>query len=137
MRRDRRNRLSVLLLGAAMLGAGCSGPSQFVFTMTTDQGQMESFVAVTSDADVISRARQELKRPAYERHLYILGPVAEGDGDHNGEWGWHFVASEWDLTDTSIDLCDGDPQFVEDAIRDWVAKIGRYCPKGARLVEER
>jgi hypothetical protein len=134
---DRRNRLYVLLLGAAMFVPGCGGPSQFVFTMTTDQGQVESFVAVTSDADVIARAREELKRPAYERHLYILGRVAEGDGDHNDDWGWHFVAGEWELTDTSMDLCDGDPQFVEDAIRDWVQKIGRYCPKGARLVEER
>ena len=137
MLRDRRNRLYLLLLGAAMLVTGCGGPSQFVFTMTTDQRQVESFVAVTSDADVIARAREELKRPAYERHLYILGPVAEGDGDHNDEWGWHFVAGEWELTDTSMDLCDGEPQFVEDAIRDWVAKIGRYCPKGARLAEER
>ena len=133
---DRRNRLYVLL-GAAMLVTGCGGPSQFVFTMATDQGQVESFVAVTSDADVIATAREELKRPESERHLYILGPVAEGGGDHNVDWGWHFVASEWELTDTSIDLCDGEPQFVEDAIRDWVAKIGRYCPKGARLAEER
>ena len=134
---DRRNRVYVLLLGAAVLVTGCGGTPQFVFTVTNDQGHVESFVAITSDAEVIARAREELKRPTHERHLYILGPVAEGDGGHNDDWGWHFVASEWELTDTSIDVCDGEPQFVEDAIRDWVEKIGRYCPKGARLAEER
>jgi hypothetical protein len=36
-----------------------------------------------------------------------------------------------------MDLCDADPQFVEDALQDWIKKIGRYCPKGARLVAEK
>ena len=34
-------------------------------------------------------------------------------------------------------LCDADPQFIEDTLQDWLKKIGRYCPKGARLVAER
>jgi hypothetical protein len=116
---------------------GCGGTPEFVFTMTTAEGQVESLVALTSDAEVIADAREELSRPADDRQLYILGRIAEGNGGHNDNWGWHFVPGEWELTDTSIDLCDADPQFVEDTLLDWVTKIGRYCPKSARLAEER
>jgi len=118
---------------AAMCASGCGGTPQFIFSLTTTQGDVASFVAATSDPDVIAAARQELSRPEAERRLFILGPVAEGDGGHNTGWGWHFVPGEWQLTETRMDLCDADPQFVEQTLRDWVQKMGRYCPKRARL----
>ena len=136
MRRQRRN---VLVAGflSVLFTTACGGPPEFVFTMPTLDGAVVSFVATTSDPEVLAAAREELSRPLSDRFLYILGPIAEGDGGHNADWDWHFVPGEWDLTDTSMDLCDADPQFIEDALQDWIRKIGRYCPKGARLVAER
>ena len=136
MRRQRRN---VLVAGflSVLFTTACGGPPEFVFTMPTLDGAVVSFVATTSDPEVLAAAREELSRPLSDRLLYILGPIAEGDGGHNADWDWHFVPGEWDLTDTSMDLCDADPQFIEDALQDWIRKIGRYCPKGARLVAER
>lgn len=126
-----------LLVLFALLTVACGGPPEFVFSLPTTEGDVVSFVATTSDPDVLATAREELDRADADRGLYILGPLAEGDGGHNPGWSWHFVPDAWELTDTSMDLCDADPQFIEDTLQDWIKKIGRYCPKRARLVAER
>jgi len=133
----RRRGSSRAWLLTVLLTTACGGPSEFIFTLPTTDGEIVSFVAVTSDPDVLIAARQELSQTADERHLYILGPVAEGDGGHNTGWNWHFVPDAWELTETSMNLCDADPAFVEVTIVDWVRKIGRYCPKSSRLQDER
>ena len=76
-----------LLVG--FLTVACGGPPEFVFSLPTSDGAVVSFVATTSDPDVLTAAREELNRPETERRLYILGPIAEGDGGHNAGWGWH------------------------------------------------
>ena len=129
--------LAPLVVLVLLLSAACGGPPEFVFSLPTTEGDVVSFVATTSDPDVLAAVREELDRANADRSFYILGPLAEGDGGHNPGWGWHFVPDAWELTDTSMDLCDADPQFIEDTLQDWIKKIGRYCPKGARLVAER
>ena len=122
---------------SVLFTTACGGPPEFVFTVPMPDGTVASFVASTSNPGVLAAAREELSRPEGDRRLYILGPIAEGDGGYDIDWDWHFVPGEWQLTDTSMDLCDADPQFIEDALQDWIKKIGRYCPKEARLVAER
>ncbi len=136
MATHRRDRLTVGSL-SVLFAVGCGGPPEFVFSLPTPSGSVVSFVATTTDPEVLTAAREELDRPESDRSLYILGPLAEGNGGHNTGWDWHFIPNGWELTDTSLDLCDADPQFVEDALQDWIQKIGRYCPKGARLTAER
>ena len=136
MPKKRRHGLRAWLV-VGLLTTACGGPPEFIFTLPTTDGEVVSFVAVTSGPDILIAARQELAQSKDERHLYILGPVAEGDGGHNTGWNWHFVPDAWELTDTSMDLCDADPAFVEVTIVDWTRKIGRYCPKDSRLLEER
>ena len=135
MPKKRRHGLRAWLV-VGLLTTACGGPPEFIFTLPTTDGEIVSFVAVTSDPDILIAARQELAQSKDERHLYILGPVAEGDGGHNTGWNWHFVPDAWELTDTSMDLCDADPAFVEVTIVDWTRKIGRYCPIDSRLLEE-
>lgn len=139
-----RQRLSalVVLLAGSLFGvigaAGCGdGSVQYVFRHTGSDGQVRSFVAATSDPVVIDQAREELARPAQERSLYIQGPVAEGDGDLNEGWDWHFVPNAWRLVSESLEICDGDPGFIDLTLQDWVEKIGHYCPRTARIAEER
>ena len=136
MPKKRRHGLRAWLV-VGLLTTACGGPPEFIFTLPTTDGEIVSFVAVTSDPDILIAARQELAQSKDERHLYILGPVAEGAGGHTTGWNWHFVPDAWELTDTSMDLCDADPAFVDVTIVDWTRKIGRYCPKDSRLLEER
>jgi hypothetical protein len=122
---------------SVLFAVGCGGSPEFVFNLPTPSGSVVSFIATTTDPEVLTAAREELDRPESDRSLYILGRLAEGNGGHNVGWNWHFIPGGWELTDTSMDLCDADPQFVEDTLQDWIQKIGRYCPKGARLTAER
>ena len=126
------------LVVATVTTSACGdGSSDFVFRHTGSLGEIRSFVASTTDPEVIAIAREELARRVEERTLYIQGPVAEGDGGLNEEGGWHFVPNEWKLVTESLEICDGDPDFIDATLRDWVEKIGRYCPRLARLEEER
>ncbi len=127
---------AVLFLALIPMGCG-DGSSHFEFRHTGSLGEVRSFVASTTDPEIIATAREELALPRRERSLFIYGPVAKGDGGVNQGWGWHFVPSRWELVHESLEICDADPDFLEVTIQDWLKKIGRYCPWSARLAEER
>ena len=126
----------VLLLALAAVGCG-DGSTHFEFRHTGSLGEVRSFVASTTDPEVIAMAREELDLPATERSLFIYGPVAKGDGGVNDPWGWHFVPDRWELVDQGLEICDAEPDFLDVTLQDWLKKIGRYCPWSARLAEER
>ena len=86
---------------------------------------------MTSDPDVLAAARAELNRPEGDRSLYILGPLAEGDGGHNVGWDWHFVPGGWELTDTSMDLCDADPAIYRRCASGLDQEDRPLLPKGS------
>lgn len=93
-------------------------------------------VAKTSDPDVIAKVEQELSIPFEERNMHINGPIARGNPGYNSNWSWHFVESQWSLAEVSTEVCDGRPSFVEENLDYWVDQVGRFCPLGARVVEE-
>lgn len=58
-----------------------------------------------------------------------------GPGSHNAPFQWHLDAADIHLTELAMELCDGRPSHLERNIDDFVDRIGRYCPWGARLVD--
>jgi hypothetical protein len=136
-------RAIILTLALGTAGFGCeSGTAPrpagtFLFQVRDAPGTAGQFVARTNDPDVIRTARNQLALPADERQLFINGALEHGDGGHNDPWSWHFVPSEWGLVDSTIELCDGRPQMVEDDLDYWVDHVGYYCPWSAYVVEER
>ena len=123
---------ALLLLGlGACTGESPPEPRTFLFVHTAT-GAL--FRAQTSLPAVIAQAEAELDRPFPERRLFPIGPIARGDGGHNVPWSWHFVPDQWELTEVSIEVCDGTPEFVEANVAYFVDTVGRYCPWGARLV---
>lgn len=131
------NRFSLVILSLALLLFACSGNSpgdkyvRFEFKTTGN----EHFFARTSDPDVIDKARQQLSKPVEERNLFINGVIERGTAFNNG-WSWHFVPDKWDLVETSIEVCDGRPSYVEKNISYWVDDVGRFCPFGSYVVRE-
>lgn len=95
-----------------------------------------NFAAKTSDPDVIADVEAQLNMPAEQRSRFINGPIEAGDGDHNFDWEWHFVPDQWELTDFSIELCDGNPKLVEDDLNYWLNTVERFCPWGSYVVRE-
>jgi hypothetical protein len=129
-------RVMAAMILAVLLG-NCSDVSDspaptsgatFRFGMRGDDDGAEDFVALTSNAGIISLARSQLAVPDSERTLHINGPIERGNGGHNLDWGWHFVPNAWILTGSSIEICDGGPQAVENDLDYWVDTVQAFCP---------
>ena len=95
-----------------------------------------NFAAKTSDPDVIADVEAQLDMPVDQRSRFINGPIEEGNGGHNFDWDWHFVPGAWSLTDLAIEVCDGNPQLVEDDLNYWLNTVERFCPWGSYVVRE-
>jgi len=130
----------VLLFGG-LLAAGCDsgggapdeGLRYFRFVHTTDSS---TYVAATSDSTALAQVEAQLKKPLDDRDQFIIGPIAHGDGGHNDGYPWHFVESEWRLTEVATEVCDGRPSFVSENVDYFVDEVGRYCPWNSRVLEE-
>ena len=136
---------AVMVLIFAAIFTGCSDESDsqapstevgFRFSIRGDDDGSEDFVALTSDADIISLARSQLALPDSERDLHINGRIERGGAGHNLGWGWHFVPGAWTLTGSSAEVCDGIPQGVENDIDYWVDTVQSFCPWDSYVKEE-
>ncbi len=136
---------SLIVLSLAMICVACPENSDdigrppvfalFQFTMLADATGAQNFIARTNDPQVIADAHAQLELPIAQRTLFIIGPVAGGDGGDNTGWDRHFVPNEWNLTEAAIELCDGNPVLVNQAVDYWIG-IGLFCPWGARVIAQ-
>jgi hypothetical protein len=110
-------------------------PVRFRFAMRGSP-PAEDVVAVTSVPAVIQQCREQLALPVDQRHQFIAGSIAAGNGGYNLGWSWHFVPDAWVLADFSIELCDGLPYMVEADLNYWLNTVGSYCPWTAYVVSE-
>lgn len=90
-----------------------------------------TYIAWTSDTSVINDVLEQLQLPEDQRSKHINGEIErlpEGCESVNEPWSWYFPAGKWSLAEFSIEVCDGNPQYVEDNIGEFVDNVGRYCP---------
>jgi len=121
-----------------MMLAGCPvGPETVTFEFVHGlEAKAPTYRAITSDPGVIAAARAELARPMGERSLRINGLIAASSGAENPPWKWHFVASEWKLENYNMELCDGQPSYVNDHLEEWLRDVKGYCPWSSRVYRE-
>ncbi len=131
--------LSVICLLTILSACGIQNDDDntryYKFTHESDDIEY-SFVAKTSNSDVIARVEEELEKPFDERRLHINGVIERGTKDYNDNWSWHFVENQWALAEISTEVCDGRPSFVEEDIDYWVDQVGRFCPWSSRVETE-
>jgi hypothetical protein len=99
----------------------------FLFAMRGNGSGDETFAAKTTDTMIINKVLTQLDLPPEKRNLHIHGIVVAGDGGYNLNWDWHFIPDKWDIVESSMELCDGDPKFVT---RDILSKDSTawFCP---------
>ena len=56
-----------------------------------------------------------------------------GKDNYNAPWSWHVDPEEIAMAEATIEVCDGNPSFIEDDIDYWVDIVGHFCPWGATL----
>jgi hypothetical protein len=64
----------------------------------------------------------------------IHGRLVRGDGGFNGPWGWHLDPASVTAPDAAIELCDGEPSFVQQELDYYLESVKFYCPWGAKVV---
>jgi hypothetical protein len=130
----RSNRLiSALAVLLAVAATGCGdddGPT------SPDRGRVfrvrvnaEDFRMRVTDPETIALAMENLRG---RNSRFPNGSIALGDGGFNAPWTWHFVPESVRMVDFSIELCDGEPSYVEAHRPEYLAS--GYCPWGARVV---
>lgn len=102
------------------------------------QSTGDTYLAWTSNPTVIQLVEAQLALPQSQRNQHINGKILRlpEDCNLNEQWSWYFAPDDWSLVDQSIELCDGNPQFVEDNLAEYVDNIGRYCPWGGIVLRD-
>ena len=97
----------------------------------------DMFVAWTANTQVLQVVDEQLGLPENERTQHINGKILRDEHScgFNGNWSWYFDPADWALADFSIELCDGNPQYVEENLDEYV-RTGRYCPWGSTISRE-
>lgn len=88
---------------------------------TTRVETMQQLEALEAGESAASIPNGELRR----------GP---GRGEFNAPWSWHMDPNAVTMAESTIEVCDGRPSFVESNLDTWIEDIGRYCPWSAELV---
>ncbi len=103
-------------------------------------GSGETFVAWTDDPDLIDEVEAQLALPESQRNKHIHGNIERVPEDCdlfiNDIWSWYFPADGWTLAEVSIEICDGDPNYVEANLDEFVDNVGSYCPWGSYVLQE-
>lgn len=47
------------------------------------------------------------------------------------KWNFHIDADTVEFGDASIEVCDGDFEYVESNLDEWIRDVGQYCPWNA------
>ena len=98
----------------------------------------DTYLAWTSNPTVIQQVEAQLALPQGQRNQHINGKILRMP-EHcalNQQWSWYFAPGDWSLVDQSIEICDGNPQFVEENLAEFVDNVGRYCPWSAIVLRE-
>jgi hypothetical protein len=88
----------------------------------------ETFVLRATDADTIRLATENFRG---RNRLFPLGPLVANNGGFNAPWSWHFDPDRVRMVEIAIEVCDGQPSYVQGHLGDFLTG---YCPWGARVV---
>jgi hypothetical protein len=118
-----------LVLLAAFFVAGCddgaADPPYGEFLVAVDR---ETFVLRATDAETIRLATENFRG---RNAMFPIGPLRPASGGFNAPWSWHFDPDQVRMAEVAIEVCDGQPSYVEQNLQDF---LGAYCPWGARVV---
>lgn len=137
---SRTTKIAVSLMLLVPLGCNLTSnneqePRYFELT-SSDENVDYSFIAKTSDPEVIDKAESQLQLSLDQRGLHIHGDIERGNEGYNNDWSWHFTPDSWDLVEVSVEVCDGRPQMVEDNLDYWVDDVGYFCPWSSVVLRE-
>lgn len=58
-----------------------------------------------------------------------------GKSAYDSQWSWHLDPLTTIMAQTTIELCDGTPSYVEANLDQWLATVHNYCPWAAQVMQ--
>jgi len=100
-------------------------------------GETANFIVRTSNPEVITKLENQMSKPIKDRSQHINGTIISGNGGYNYDWSWRFKDDSWSVVDMSIELCDGNPFYIEENLDYFINRInGQYCPWSSVVEKE-
>lgn len=117
-------------------------PSGAFFEVGPTSGGGQHWVALITNPEQVQIARDIIAGRTGPR--IPAGRIVKGWGGFNRDpsdpglrrWSWHLDPSSLALVEFTIELCDGQPSFVEDELDYWVNQVGTYCPWSHTILRE-
>lgn len=101
--------------------------------------QDTSFVAATSNPQVIQQCLDQLKLPVSSRKLFPLGKIDNGSLGYNKnashEFNWHFIEDDWELVELGIEIYDG-CAYSDVELTNYIENVGSYGGWSNTIIEE-
>jgi uncharacterized protein (TIGR03437 family) len=104
----------------------------------TDDGKDLTFVIQVTNPATIDQARGQLVLPQSERS-HVTGTLVKAPSFYNAPWGYHLDPVSIGFFDTSVEVCDANPQYVQDHLADVGDALlpeNRWCPWNSTLTAE-
>ena len=109
----------------------------FRVTYPTIHNKTPYFIVRASDSLLLEIIENEISKPLGERFKHINGTIVRGNGDYNYDWSWRFEDNTWTIVEISIELCDGNPFYIEENLDYYINTInGNYCPWSSQIDRE-
>ncbi|MCS6895593.1 MAG: hypothetical protein NZZ60_05530 [Bacteroidia bacterium] len=98
----------------------------------------ECFILRLRDSARIAQARSIVGRSSPP--FFPTGRLKRGSGTFNTcqgwHWNWHLHPDSVEFAEVAVEVCDGRPSDIENALSYWIDTVGFYCPWGAWIVRE-
>lgn len=103
----------------------------FVLTATDSDRQLSYLLPLRETADIDAARTLIEQGPGGQVGSIVSARIAAGTDGYNRNlldpnqrlWSWHVTGFEG-FADFTIELCDGNPQLVEDDVQGWIANTG-------------
>jgi hypothetical protein len=110
------------------------------FKTTTATWPDSSFIVATTNASLISEIKTQLSLPVSQRKI-VTGQLVSGSGGYNKnasyEFKWRFKEDDWELTEVSAEIFDGQPYTdVDTDIDYWLNTVKRFAPWSSYIKRE-
>ncbi|MGB2712770.1 MAG: hypothetical protein WBC51_01230 [Vicinamibacterales bacterium] len=128
------------LLTAALLACSCGGPASPSPEAPLKGGVLATFSVGSESFRVWIRNDRAIEQVfALQRGASTAGipngrlRAGPGQGGHNAPYTWHLDPEDVEMAGATIEICDGAPSYVEAHRDEFMTRVTRYCPWGAKL----
>lgn len=136
--------MNKLILLTGLLFSLTSFAASYTFVMLDQRWPNKPFIAHMTGEEGVNAFEGYLKKGRVIRLEngdpeigILIGPITKRTATRFHPWSYHFVPGELSMSDMTIELCDGNFQYLEENLDQWLQEVGNYCPWSTRSLVQK